>query len=417
MTRAPSDILAVYWLWQTALNELEPGSTRPRLRIIPLFETIHDLHHAAETMRSTLEIPVYLDSVRQHDNTQIVMIGYSDSTKDGGYLAATWALFRSQRELAAALAPTGVRLVLFHGRGGALGRGGGPAARGILSLPPESVRGALRMTEQGEVLAERYDDPAIAHRHLEQVSWATIRVSALSAPPEIPEWVRAMERLAHLAFEQYRQLIEQPGFLEFFRSATPIDEIEQLGIGSRPSRRAGRRSLADLRAIPWVFAWTQNRLMIPAWYGMGFALEVFALEHGWELFQEWYARWPYFQATIDNAALALAKADLAIAKEYTRLVEDEEIRQRIWTLIKTEYERCRVAIVKIKNCEDLLSDVPWFERSLKVRNPYIDPLNLMQVELFWRLRNPDLIDEEKIRLQALLRLTIKGIAGGMRTTG
>lgn len=417
MTRTPSDLLAVHWLWETACNELADQKDRPSLTIVPLFETIGDLERAARTLSDAFANPAYAAVVKRQGNEQMVMVGYSDSTKDGGYLAATWALFRAEKELADVALKFGVRLVLFHGRGGALGRGGGPAARGILSLPPNAVGGALRMTEQGEVLAERYDDPIIAERHVEQVTWATLLVSGLPSK-EIPaEWTATAERLAQAAFREYRALVDEPGFLDFFQEATPIDEIEQLGIGSRPSRRKGRKSLSDLRAIPWVFAWTQGRFILPAWFGLGAALVGAAHGDGWEPYRKLYKEWPYFQATIDNAALALAKTDMAVAAEYSRLVEDAELRDRIWNRIVAEHERSRRAVLQIKQVDDLLADVPWFAVSLKKRNPYVDPLNLMQVELTRRLRDPELSEPKRERLQELLRLTIKGVAAGMRTTG
>jgi phosphoenolpyruvate carboxylase len=417
MTRAPSDLLAVHWLWEAACNELADGRERPNLPIMPLFETIGDLARGAQTMRDAFSNPAYMEVVRKHGMIQTVMVGYSDSTKDGGYLAATWALFRAEKELADVAAEFGVRLILFHGRGGALGRGGGPAARGILSLPPDAVGGALRMTEQGEVLAERYDDPVIAQRHVEQVTWATLLVSGLPSK-EIPnEWTATAERLAQIAYKEYRALVDEPGFLDFFQEATPIDEIERLGIGSRPSRRKGRKSLSDLRAIPWVFAWTQGRFILPAWFGLGAALVDAAERDGWEPYQRLYRDWPYFQATLDNAALALAKTDMAVAAEYSRLVEDADLRNRVWGRIAAEHDRSRRAVLHVKQVDDLLADVPWFAVSLKKRNPYVDPLNLMQVDLTRRLRDPDLPDAKRERLQELLRLTIKGVAAGMRTTG
>lgn len=417
MTHSPSDLLAVHWLWETACNETDALKDRPAIAIVPLFETIADLERAGRTLEASLANPAYAQVVKRQGGVQTVMVGYSDSTKDGGYLAATWALYRAEKELADVAAKHGVRLILFHGRGGALGRGGGPAARGILSLPTNAVGGALRMTEQGEVLAERYDDPVIAKRHVEQVTWATLLVSGLEAKAPPAEWVKAAEALADDAFREYRALVEEPGFLDFFQAATPIDEIEKLGIGSRPSRRKGRSSLSDLRAIPWVFAWTQGRFILPAWYGMGAALLRAAERGGWRRYQELYQEWPYFQATIDNAALALAKTDAAVAAEYSRLVEDAELRDRVWGRISAEHERSREAVLKVKKVDDLLADVPWFAHSLKKRNPYVDPLNLMQVELIRRLRVPEIDEPKRERLQELLHLTIKGVAAGMRTTG
>jgi len=275
----------------------------------------------------------------------------------------------------------------------------------------------LRMTEQGEVLAERYDDPVIAKRHVEQVTWATLLVSGLPGKDIRDDWNAVAEALAVDAYREYRALVGEPGFLEFFQAATPIDEIEQLGIGSRPSRRKGRSSLSDLRAIPWVFAWTQGRFILPAWYGLGAALVSAAERDGWERYREFYRQWPYFAATIDNAALALAKTDIAVAAEYGRLVEDADLRDRVWGRIVAEHDRSRRAVLEVKQVDDLLADVPWFAHSLKKRNPYVDPLNLMQVDLIRRLRDESLPAEKRERLQELLRLTIKGVAAGMRTTG
>jgi phosphoenolpyruvate carboxylase len=314
-----------------------------------------------------------------------------------------------------------VKLTFFHGRGGSLGRGGGPAARGILSLPPEALDGSLRLTEQGEVLAERYDDVQIAYRHLEQVTWATLVASSLPAPSIKPAWLSMIEELAQRSYRAYRELVEQPGFIQFFGDATPIEEIENLPIGSRPSRRRGERTLNDLRAIPWVFAWTQNRCMIPAWYGLGTALvEVKYRDRGsWKTVCEMYRAWPFMEATIDNAVLAVAKADMTIAHHYAELSEDNDVRQRCWSLIAAERDRTRQALLDIVGGHELLSTTPWFFSSIEVRNPYIDPLNLIQVEFLKRRRliQTDASETEREQLRDMLRLTVQGIAAGMRTTG
>ncbi|HET6423731.1 MAG TPA: phosphoenolpyruvate carboxylase, partial [Planctomycetaceae bacterium] len=342
MTHKPSDILAVWWLWQWAWKATPSDGSRPvtYLPIVPLFETIDDLRNGPEILDALLKIPeyqTYLASSVVGQPEQVVMVGYSDSTKDGGYLAASWGLFRVQDRLADVAAKNNVRLVVFHGRGGALGRGGGPAARAIMSLPPKSVGGALRMTEQGEVLAERYDDPAIAARHLEQVTWATLLVSNRPDQAAPHQWRDLMDHLAEQSYRHYRKLVEHPGFLAYFDQATPISEIERLPIGSRPSRRRERKSLSDLRAIPWTFAWTQSRQFIPAWYGLGTALwdDVQSRHDDWGLLQDMYDRWPLFQAVIDNAILALAKADLGIAQRYAELA-DRETGQEVWKLIEDE---------------------------------------------------------------------------------
>ncbi|MBY0502855.1 MAG: phosphoenolpyruvate carboxylase [Bryobacteraceae bacterium] len=410
LTQAPSDIVCVLWLWQWAA-----GREDTSLRIMPLFEKIGDLERAPATLRAMLAQPAYARYLQRQGNRQVVMVGYSDSTKDGGYLSACWGLYRAQTELHQAAQESGVQLTFFHGRGGSLGRGGGPAARGIFSLPPDSLDGSLRLTEQGEVLAERYDDPQIAYRHLEQVTWATLLASATPAQAPSPDVVTLLESLATRSYACYRDLVDLPGFLTYFAHATPIDVIEDLPIGSRPARRRGERTLNDLRAIPWVFAWTQNRCLIPAWYGLGTALSELP-ESRWPELQKMYRKWPFFEAAIDNAALALAKADMFIAQCYSQLTEEPEIRQRFWALIASERDRTRQMILTITGGTELLSQTPWFQGSIEVRNPYIDPLNLIQIELLKRRRNlpADHADEH---LRHLLRLTVQGVAAGMRTTG
>lgn len=426
LTSAPSDVLAVLWLWRWAQASggapgADPASLPDQLAIAPLFEKIGDLKNAPATLAAILEQPAYAEHLRRQGSRQIVMIGYSDSTKDGGYLAACWGLYRAQSDLQRVAERHGVRLTFFHGRGGSLGRGGGPAARGIYSLPPDALDGSLRLTEQGEVLAERYDDDQIAYRHLEQVTSATLLASALPARTAKPAWAGVMERLARRSYETYRDLVDQPGFVEYFGAATPIDEIETLKIGSRPARRRGERTLADLRAIPWVFSWTQNRCLIPAWYGLGAALVELldADPAAWQTAYEMYRQWPFFQATIDNAALALAKSDAFVAERYAELVENDELRDRLSAMIATERDHARRAILALTGGADLLSSTPWLQASIDARNPYVDPLNLIQIELIRRRRGlpPDAAAEDAERIRGLLRLTVQGIAAGMRTTG
>ncbi len=420
LTQCPSDVLNVLWLWRWA-QATAPAPISDELRIIPLFEKIDDLKNAAQTLDAIFSHPLYRDHVSRLGNRQVVMIGYSDSTKDGGYLAACWGLYEAQSQLQAVAEKHGVALTFFHGRGGSLGRGGGPAARGILSLPPESLDGSLRLTEQGEVLAERYDDTQVAYRHLEQVAWATLTASALPGVEVKPAWREVIEELSQRSYVAYRELVDQPGFIQFFASATPIDEIENLPIGSRPSRRRGERSLADLRAIPWVFSWTQNRCMIPAWYGLGTALtEVkYRDRTTWNTICEMYRAWPFMQATVDNAVLALAKADMYIAHHYADLEEESDIRQRCWSLIAAERDRTRQALLDMVGGPELLATNPWFFSSIDARNPYIDPLNLIQVDLLRRRRSlpAESTDADREQLRDLLRLTVQGIAAGMRTTG
>ncbi len=423
LTRCPADVLCVLWLWRHAQARAaaagEPVAAHD-IAIVPLFEKIHDLAHAHETLAAMLAEPCYREHLAGRGDRQMVMVGYSDSTKDGGYLAACCGLQAAQERLHATATAAGVRLTFFHGRGGSLGRGGGPAARGILSLPPETLDGSLRLTEQGEVLAERYDDAEIARRHLDQVTWATLMASTVRPAPVPPEWPALTEQMAARSLAAYRELVDQPGFIGYFSCCTPIDDIENLPIASRPARRRGERTLDDLRAIPWVFAWTQSRCMIPAWYGLGTALAEVKYEdrRAWQQICEMYRQWPFFQATIDNATLALAKADLVVAQHYSELDTDDDARRRIWQRIAAEYDRARQAIIDVVGGGALLATTPWFQRSIEARNPYIDPLNLIQVEFMGRRRR-ELAEDPAVgdRHRDILRLCVQGIAAGMRTTG
>lgn len=399
-----------YW---TSLAGAESSSP---LRIVPLFETITDLQRSPEVLAQLLDHPLYQKHLAGQGREQMVMIGYSDSTKDGGYLTANWELYRAQARLFEVAADRDVRLIFFHGRGGSLGRGGGPAARGIESLPPGTVNGAIRVTEQGEVLADRYDDPPIAFRHLEQIVGATMRVTARRDYPDTTAGERILEQLSTTALKVYRDLVDHPGFTEYYGAATPIEEIVGMPVGSRPARRTGQLSLDDLRAIPWVFAWTQSRHLVPAWYGLGTACDQFAAEHGWAPLAELYRTWPFFEATIDNAALALAKVDIAIAAAYATLVPDDGLRNELNERIRLEHARSVSAVLQIGTRDGLLGNVHWLEESVSRRNPYLDVLNLVQVEALRRLRAlPDEADPEDLRHQ--VRLTIQGIASGLRTTG
>lgn len=427
MTHNPSDLLAVLWLWCWGWLLEHPKQAEdfvksvPYLPIMPLFETVADLQNGADVMERLLAAPRYAAYLEKSPKReQIVMVGYSDSTKDGGYLSAGWGLHRAQEKLADVAERQNFRLIIFHGRGGALGRGGGPAARAIRSLPAKSVGGALRMTEQGEVLAERYDDPQIAHRHLEQVTWATMLVTRDTETEQPGIWRETMEKLTERSYRHYRELVELPGFLGYFGQATPISEIEHLPIGSRPSRRRGRRSLSDLRAIPWTFAWTQSRQLIPAWYGLGTAVHWLLREAGgdWSTLQRMYDEWQLFRALIDNADLALAKADMSIAHRYAELAKDHEASERVWLAIAEEYQVSRAAVLMIMRQPELLGGIPWLQRSVAERNPYVDPLNLIQIELIQRVAKlGDKAETEGQPLREMLRQTIQGIAAGLRSTG
>lgn len=426
MTNQPSDVLTVLWLWNCGADEdnLQP------IPIVPLLETIEDLQNGPEILRQLLSTPSYRELLKQQGDRQIVMLGYSDSTKDGGYLSACWSLYECQQLLRGVADEANVELIFFHGRGGSLGRGGGPAARSILSLPRNAFNGSLRLTEQGEVLADRYDDPKIAERHFEQLIWSSLLASGTSASDIPPAWIETMQRVAVASFEAYRELIEQQGFIAFFRHATPISQIERLPIGSRPARRKGGDSLSDLRAIPWVFSWTQARFLLPAWYGIGsaFAAETEDVTTLLQL-QDMYRKWPFFAATIDNAELALAKVDLGIAGKYAELSSPED-RDVVWDMIQREFIASSKAILKIVDRAELLDGIPWLKESIQMRNWYIDPLNFIQVELLGRTfyepnstaeklarKTPPQVEMNTEELHELLKLTVNGIASGLRTTG
>ncbi|MCA9237274.1 MAG: phosphoenolpyruvate carboxylase, partial [Planctomycetales bacterium] len=422
MTKRPSDILAMLWLWRWS-ERVDGGHPRDgelRLPLSPLFETIDDLHAAADTLRMAFSIAQYRDYLAAQGNDQMVMVGYSDSTKDGGYLAAQWALQQSQIEMQRVADEFGVRLTFFHGRGGSLGRGGGPAARGILSLPAEAFSGSLRLTEQGEVLAERYDTPQIAYRHLEQVSWAALMSASRQPSPPPEPWSELMADLAERSLTAYRKLVDAPGFTDFYRAVTPIDEIERLPIGSRPSKRKASNRIEDLRAIPWVFSWTQCRALLPAWYGLGSAVEARLGDEGVrDMLQTMYREWPFFTAAISNADLALAKANMPVFKLYAKQGKNVPGADELTAAIIDEFDRSKRAVLAITGGEQLLDDVPWLQRSIQVRNGYVDPLNVVQAVLLERLAaepdaHADAIPDE---LEHLVNLTIKGVSAGMRTTG
>ncbi|MFN3168073.1 MAG: phosphoenolpyruvate carboxylase [Phycisphaeraceae bacterium] len=403
MTHEPSDVLAMSWLGKLAAAIT--GSEQPRalLPIAPLFETIDDLANADKTLGTLLNNRAYRAHVDATGGRQMCMVGYSDSCKDGGYLASNWGLFDAQRRLAAKADEQGVGLVLFHGRGGALGRGGGPAARGVLSLPPEAVGFKVRITEQGEVLADRYDDPEVAFRHVEQVAWATLRVSAEAQDTIDPDWLDALSTASAESTRCYRALRDDPAFLAYFDKATPINTIETLPIGSRPSRRRGARELKDLRAIPYTFAWTQNRHLLTAWFGLGTGLAT--IDQATR--RAMYAGWPMFRGMIQNAELALSKCDMQIARHYADLVGDDD-STRLYETIEAEYQRSRSVVLCTAQRDELLSGIDWLQRSVRVRNPYLDPLNLIQIELIKRGADPH---------GDLLRQSVQAIAAGLRNTG
>ncbi|MEO6403285.1 MAG: phosphoenolpyruvate carboxylase, partial [Vicinamibacteria bacterium] len=350
----------------------------------------------------------------------MIMIGYSDSNKDAGYVAANWELQLAQRSLAALAASLGVSLTLFHGRGGSVGRGGGPANRAVLAQPPESVGGRLRLTEQGESITARYSNRQLARRHIEQllhaVLWTTGK-KPIASPSRGGAWEAAMNAIAPISETSYRALVETEDGLAYFQSATPVSELGQLNIGSRPTHRGGAVTLQTLRAIPWVFAWTQSRVTLPGWYGFGGALAGFAGDDDtrWATLAQMYRDWPFFRTLVDNSQVSLRKGDLRIAELYSSLAE-EPVRSGVFSLIQSEHERTVKGLCRLTGQQDLLDLFPWLQRSIRVRNPYIDPMNYVQVALLRRLRaKPDAPDVEALRDVVLL--SVNGIAAGLRNTG
>ncbi|MCZ8379591.1 phosphoenolpyruvate carboxylase [Mycobacterium sp. CPCC 205372] len=391
--------------------------------IVPLFETIDDLQRGASILEAALDLPLYRAVVTARDDHQEVMLGYSDSNKDGGYLAANWALYRAELDLVESARKTGIRLRLFHGRGGTVGRGGGPSYDAILAQPPGAVNGSLRITEQGEVIAAKYAEPRIAHRNLETLVAATLESTLLdveglgdAAEPAY----EVLDDLAARAQRAYSELVhETPGFVDYFKASTPVSEIGALNIGSRPASRKPTTSISDLRAIPWVLAWSQSRVMLPGWYGTGSAFEQFITEdpeHEEDrlgVLQDLYRRWPFFATVLSNMAQVLAKADLGLAARYSELVEDSELRARVFDKIVAEHDRTIRMLALITGHDDLLADNPALARSVFNRFPYLEPLNHLQVELLRRYRSGD--DDELVQRGILL--TMSGLATALRNSG
>jgi phosphoenolpyruvate carboxylase len=437
MTRSAADVLAVLLLARWA--GCEQG-----LQIAPLFETLDDLDNAPRILADLFSLDVYRAHLAACSGEQLVMIGYSDSNKDGGYLAANWALYQAQENVARVCREHGVRLTLFHGRGGTVARGGGPANRAIRAQPPGTVNGRFRVTEQGETIASRYADPDLAHRHVEQIVSAVLLASVeeddrrpRSATDErnalsesafahrrssvvSPAWREALTQMSATARAAYRELVfETPSFMEYWRWATPIDEISRLRIGSRPTaRRGGGLHVSQIRAIPWVFSWMQSRFNFPSWYGLGTALAGKDAPWGASTLHEMYAGWPFFRALLDNAEMSLLKADMGIAALYSDLVPDRELASATFARIRDEFERTRDSVLAVTGHTELMEADPVIRVSVQRRNPYVDPLNYIQVELLRRLRAlPDPEDAEAEALREVIALTINGIAAGLRNTG
>jgi phosphoenolpyruvate carboxylase len=438
MTSSASDVWDVLLLArQTDLVEPHGRRLHSRLDVIPLFETLEDLEAGPRIMEELFADPLYRRILRSRHDFQEVMLGYSDSVKDGGYVAANWGLFHAQKRLGQVAEKYNVRFSLFHGKGGTIDRGGGQSHRSIQAQPFAAPGGRFRITEQGEVVSLKYSNPAIAERNLEQLVTSVLDAHLLHfrrvEAAKVPEWETYATELAVSSRDFYREFVyETPEFVEYFRQATPIDLIEQIRLGSRPSRRWGASDLRDLRAIPWVFAWTQSRHLLPAWFGLGHALEKFQKDHaphGLDLLRSMHEGWPFFFNLINNAEHSLAKTDLYIASLYAALVRPRELGQRIFRHIEEEYHRSVRGVLDISNSSALLAGQHVLAESIRLRNPYVDPLNFLQTRFLERWRR-ERLRESGVRSQEpgarkaagaalfhLLQITVGGIAFGMKSTG
>ncbi|WP_298397374.1 phosphoenolpyruvate carboxylase [uncultured Azonexus sp.] len=418
-TDGVSDLLELALLLKEA-GLLRPGA-EPRLdvNIIPLFETIEDLQKSAAIMDQLFAIPGYRQLVAGRGDEHEVMLGYSDSNKDGGFLTSGWELYKAEILLADTFARHGVRLRLFHGRGGSVGRGGGPSYHAILAQPAGAVSGQIRLTEQGEVISTKYGTPDTGRRNLEVLLAATLEASLTDHENKVEpagQFHGVMDDLSLRAFNAYRGLVyETPGFTTYFRQSTVVSEIASLNIGSRPASRKASERIEDLRAIPWVFSWAQCRLMLPGWYGFGSAVDGYLATNpdGLATLRRMLKSWPFFQSLLSNMDMVLAKTDLAIASRYAELVADSELRERIFSRIVGEWQLTRRHLLAILERDDFLADNPMLKRSLQLRAPYMDPLNHLQVELLKRHRGGD-TDE---RVARGIHITINGIAAGLRNSG
>ncbi|MDE1892833.1 MAG: phosphoenolpyruvate carboxylase [Pseudomonadota bacterium] len=411
MARSAADVLAVLAL--ARYGGLIEGNHVP-LDIAPLFETVDDLSNAPATLRALLDDPVYRQHLAGRGNQQWVMLGYSDSGKDGGTLASRWGLQRAQVELLEVAREAGIELAFFHGRGGSASRGGARIAPALMSSPRGSVAGVLRVTEQGEVIHRKYGIRALALRNLEQTIGAVLGASLRPRDEEPREerWRAQMEWLSARSRATYRAFVDHPHFVSYFRRATPIDVIERMTLGSRPASRRSMRGVQDLRAIPWVFAWTQCRTILPGWYGLGGALEQGVQQFGEAAMIEMASDWPFFQNMLDDVEMILAKSDLDIAEAFSRL--SGELHEEMFGMIRDEFQRTRQWLLRLQNHRSLLQESPRLAASIGLRNPYVDPMSLLQVDLLQRWRASDCSDDAL--LQALVAC-VNGVSQGLQNTG
>jgi len=429
MTQSASDILALFYLAQAQglIHVAHKKVKSAQMSFVPLFETIDSLQKAHEVMEELFSIPLYRSYVKTQGDVQEIMLGYSDSSKDGGYLAANWNLYQAQKNLFKTAEKYGIQLKFFHGKGGTVDRGGGESHSAILGQPYSAAGGRIKITEQGEVVSQKYAHPSIAKRNLEQLVSAVVYSNLITGRkakhnPKIKNWEECLSVLSQASFSFYRKLVFQtPRFLEFYHQATPIDVLRISRIGSRPSTRGDQRSFDQLRAIPWVFSWIQSRYILSAWYGIGFALDQYIQQDpaGLESLREMYKQWPFFNALIHNVQISLAKTDLYIAQLYANIVEDEALRTNIHEAITEEHERATRAVLLISEQEELLDYHKVLKDSILLRNPYVDPLNYLQVRFLKEKKDltSDVSDAKRIAIDEILLLTVNGIASGMKSTG
>ena len=414
-TEGPADLLEVLLLMKEC-SLCEAGGGQAQLRIVPLLEAGATLEAGPETIAALMEMPVYREALRSVGDEQEVMIGYSDSNKDVGYLASAWAAYTAQVGIAEVLRERGVGWLFFHGRGGAVGRGGGPTNRAIRALPAGTVGARLKMTEQGEVLTAKYAVPQIAHRELELATSATLATGRANRHAESARFDELMDEMAAESAAKYRSIVVgDPDFVRFFEAVTPVGEISLLRLGSRPAKRSRAAGIDDLRAIPWVFSWTQSRIVLPGWLGLGTALRGARERHGVDVLRQLRDEWPFFESLLSNAEMGCAKADLQIARRYVALWDDAEPRERIWRALEAELELTIAELVTIAGGERLLDTEPVLQASIARRNPAVDPLSFVQVELTRRLRAAP--EDGSEQLHRVSQLTINGIASGLRNTG
>ncbi|MBS1991730.1 MAG: phosphoenolpyruvate carboxylase [Cyanobacteria bacterium SZAS LIN-3] len=432
MTQHSSDLLCILLFAKEAGIYGSPHYPNRAISVVPLFETVDDLRRAPGMFQELLSMPVYKDYLKQSKNLQEIMIGYSDSGKNGGIVSANWELYKAQKKLVEMASKNNIELRLFHGRGGTIGRGGGPTHRAILAQPPGTVAGRIKLTEQGEVISSKYALHDIAVRNFDRLAaavvQATINHSDKDCAEEKSQWFEFMEDLSERSFKAYRSLIyEDNKFVEFFNQATPIQEISKLRMGSRPTRRtAGSGSIDDLRAIPWVFSWTQSRYMLPAWYGFGSAIKAIAgeLSEGnqtLELTRVMYKTWPFFAGLIDKLETSLAIADMQIAAYYVDNLVEPRLKADFFERIKEEFDLTRKAVLAINGNQDLLDSTPYLKNSINIRNPYVDPLSYLQVNLIKQLRSraegQAPTEGERDHLLETVLMTINGVAEGLQSTG